>query len=386
MFDRIIELLRKEFIQLFRDKRMRMIVFVMPIIQLLIFGYVLILDINNVNFGVLDMDKTYESRNVINAFEASPYFTLNLYAKNEKELENGILSGNISLGIKINSGFQSELKKSKTTCIQTFVDGSISNLAAVSIAYTNQVIQNYNMRIMKDRYYRSIGLISEELRSRFPKLGVSGLDVRIRSIYNPDMESRNFYLPCVIALLITVLTLLLTSMAIVREKEIGTMEQLIVTPIKTYELIIGKTIPFVLIGIFDTILTTVFGLLWFKVPLYGSIIVLSAGVIVYLLCTLSLGLLISIISKTQQQAMMTSFLILYPLMLLSGFMFPIENMPIFFQYITYLNPLRYFIIIIRGVFLKGSGFSILWTEFTCLFLLGMALFVLSVTKFTKKLG
>jgi len=386
MFNRLTELLRKEFIQLFRDPRMRMIIFVMPVIQLIIFGYVLILDVNNVNFGVLDMDKTYESRTLIDTFNGSPYFTLKLYAKNEKELEEGILSGNISLGLKINSGFQSDIKRSKTTTIQSFIDGSISNLAAVSMAYTNQVIQNYNMQMMKSRYYRSIGLIQEDLRARFPKLGSSGLDARIRSIYNPDLDSRNFYVPCVIALLITVLTLLLTSMAIVREKEIGTMEQLIVTPIKSYELILGKTIPFVLVGIFETALISIVAVLWFKITIHGSLLLLGLAVIIYLFCTLSLGLLISIISKTQQQAMMTSFLILYPLMLMSGFMFPVENMPEFFQYVTYLNPLRYFIVIIRGIFIKGLDFESLFPQFLGLSIIAMILFVLSVTKFTKKLG
>ena len=247
----------------------------------------------------------------------------------------------------------------------------MSNMASERIAYTLNVLQRFNNQLIRELYAQ--------------KMDYGKIDGRIRTWYNPNLESRIFFVPGIVAFLIMLFTLILTSMAIIREKEAGTMEQLIVTPLKSSELILGKTIPFIIIAQAQMGLVTSFAVYWFDIPMVGSIPLLIAATCLFLLSTLGIGLFISTISVTQQQAMMTTFFFILPFFMLSGFVFPIANMPAVVQWLTYLNPLRYFLVIIRGIFLKGTGIFVLWPQFLGLAVLGLIVFTGAVSRFRKRL-
>jgi len=365
--ERIKQMVIKEFIQIFRDKRMKAIVFFIPVMQTLVFGYAVTTDVNNVPTAVYDLDRSPASRELIRRFSSSGYFDVTFSADSTSQLQDALDRGSITLAIQINRGFSTDLKKRKPTAIQVLVDGTDSNTAMVAMDYVNRIVQKYG----------------KELSGA----GVpQPLDVRSRAWYNPELKSKNYNVPGVIAMVIMLTSLLLTSMAIVREREIGTMEQLMVTPLRPAELILGKTIPFALIAIFDVVLVTVIASLTFHIPIRGSLLLLLLCTVIYLLSVLGIGLFISTIAKTLQQAMMATFLYYMPAVLLSGFMFPIENMPTVFQYVTYANPLRYFLVIIRGIFLKGNGITILWPQMAGLLILGIVVITVSSLRFKKRLG
>jgi len=370
MLERIKRMVVKEFHQIFRDRRMRPIIFVTPIIQLIVFGYAVTTDVNNVSMAVYDLDKSYESRALIRRFEASGYFRILRYVNAPEEVRLLLDKGKVLAVLQTNHGFSADIKKGKQTEVQVLFDGTDSNTALVAMSYANAIIT---------QYARSLGS---------PKINATAikLDVRARAWYNPDLRSRNYNVPGVIAIMIMLICLLLTSMAIVREREIGTMEQLMVTPLKPLELILGKTIPFAVIGFFDMFLVTIVGVSWFSITIQGSLLLLVLCTGIYLLSVLGIGLFISTVSRTQQQALMGTFLFFAPAVLLSGLMFPIENMPVAVQYGTYLNPLRYFLVIIRGIFLKGNGVNILWPQMLALFILGTTVMTISALRFKKRLG
>jgi ABC-2 type transport system permease protein len=370
MFERIRQMIIKEFIQVFRDRRMKAIIFVVPLIQLMIFGYAVTMDVNNIPTAVYDLDKSYESRELLRRLESSGYFDILYFVESPEAIKELLDKGKVITAIQMNRGFSADIKKGIKTEVQILLDGTDSNTATIAMNYASRVVA---------KYAADIGM---KHLSSSPAL----LDVRTRAWYNPDLKSRNYNVPGVIALMIMLICLLLTSMAIVREREIGTMEQLMVTPIKPIELILGKTVPFALIGFFDMFLVAVVGLSWFNIPIRGSIPLLTLGTAIYLLSVLGIGLFISTISKTQQQALMATFLFFAPAVLLSGFMFPIENMPEIIQYGTYLNPLRYFLDILRGIFLKGNGINILWPQMAALLALGITVITISSLRFTKRLG
>jgi ABC-2 type transport system permease protein len=370
MFERIRQMIIKEFIQVFRDRRMKAIIFVVPLIQLMIFGYAVTMDVNNIPTAVYDLDKSYESRELLRRLESSGYFDILYFVESPEAIKELLDKGKVITAIQMNRGFSADIKKGIKTEIQILLDGTDSNTATIAMNYASRVVA---------KYAADIGI--KHLPSS-PAL----LDVRTRAWYNPDLKSRNYNVPGVIALMIMLICLLLTSMAIVREREIGTMEQLMVTPIKPIEFILGKTIPFALIGFFDMFLVAVVGLSWFNIPIRGSIPLLTLSTAIYLLSVLGIGLFISTISKTQQQALMATFLFFAPAVLLSGFMFPIENMPEIIQYGTYLNPLRYFLVILRGIFLKGNGINILWPQMAALLAIGITVITISSLRFTKRLG
>jgi ABC-2 type transport system permease protein len=262
------------------------------------------------------------------------------------------------------------------------VDGTDSNTASVVMSYAQRIVGEYSRSILEKRLNRLPDL-PPSLKQPFYKKG--GIEIQSRAFFNPNLESRNFYVPGIIALLIMLVTLILTCMAIVREREIGTMEQIMVSPIRPVELILGKTIPFALIGYIDVALVTIVGVFLFDVPIRGSIALLFFATTLYLLSSLGIGLFISTISRTQQQAMMTMFFFFVPAILLSGFIFPIANMPAWAQYLTYANPLRYFLIIIRGIFLRGNGLEVLWPQLLSLAILGTIVFTFSSLRFRKRL-
>lgn len=368
---RIRELVRKEFIQLFRDKKNRPILVIAPLVQLLVFGYVVTTDIRNISVGFLDQSRTRESRMLMDAFNANTTFDIVYVTDKPADLETKLLKRKIDLAVKVNPDFSERIRKGETASIQILADGSMSNMASVRIAYTSLVLDGLNQTLIKELY---------PFRMDYGKI-----DGRVRTWYNPNLYSQNFFVPGIVAFLIMILTLLFTSMAIIKEKEAGTMEQLIVTPVKPFELILGKTIPYIIIALAQMVAVTVFAIFWFNIPLAGSIALLAFATCLFLLSTLGIGLFISTISSTQQQAMMTTFFFILPFFMLSGFVFPIANMPEVVQWLSYLNPLRFFLVVIRGVFLKGVGLSVLWPQLVALAIVGFIVFTGAVSRFRKRL-
>ncbi len=376
MFERIRHMLIKEFIQVFRDPKMRGVIFVAPVIQLLIFGYAVTLDIHNVSLALLDYDNTVDSRDLASRFERSGYFRIVARPQNDAEARELVDRGRARLVLKVNKGFSEDLRAGRTALAQVLVDGTDSNTAGVVLQYSGKIAAAYSRQIRLE--------LLDRLRGALPLPGE--VVVESRAWFNENLESRNFYVPGVIALLVTLITLQLTSMAVVREKEIGTMEQIIVTPIKPVEFILGKTVPFAIIGLVDAIVVMLVGVFWFEIPIRGPLSVFLLGIGVYLLTSLGVGLFISTNSNTQQQAMMGTFFYFMPAILLSGFIFPIANMPVLVQWLTVINPMRYFLVIIRGVFLKGVGLDILWPQFVALTILGVLTLLLASRRFHKTLG
>lgn len=368
---RVRELVRKEFIQVFRDKRNRPILVLSPLIQLVLFGYVVTTDVRDIRVGAVDHSKTPESRRLLESFDANPTFRILYRLEDPKALDRLILRQKVDLGIWIPPDFQSTIRKQKTAAVQVIADGSMSNMAAVRIAYTSNVVDGYNTRLLQEHIKR--------------KIQYGEIDLRVRTWYNPNLDSQFYYVPGIVAFLVMLLSLLLTSMAIVREKESGTMEQLIVTPLRPFEMILGKTIPFILIAQAQMIMVALFALFWFNIPMAGSASLLMAATCLFLLSTLGIGLFISTVSRTQQQAMMTNFFFIVPFFMLSGFVFPIANMPLGVQWLTHLDPLRHFLVIIRGIFLKGTGIAVLWPQFLELAVLGVVVFTGAVFRFQKRL-
>jgi ABC-2 type transport system permease protein len=372
MWERLWQMLVKEFIHIFRDPRMRAVVFVTPIIQLVVLGYAATTDLSEVRTAVADLDRSAESRELVRRLEASGHFRLVAHASAPRALGDLLDRGRVRLALQIDPGFASDLRRGRPAVVQVLVDGTDSNAAGVVADHVSRIVARLNRDLARAG---RPGPAAEE----------AGLDLRIRTWYNPDLRSQLYYVPGVIAILIMLTSLLLTSMAIVRERELGTMEQLLVTPIRPVELILGKTIPFALIGFFDVALITAVAVFWFQVPIRGSLVLLFAATACYLLSALGIGLSISTVSRTQQQALMTTFLFFQPAMLLSGFVFPIANMPPAVQYLTYLNPLRYFLTIIRGIFLKGNGLDVLWPEVLALLVLGTVVMAVSSLRFRTRL-
>lgn len=375
MWERIYRMLVKEFIQVLRDPRMKALIFVMPVIQLIMFGYAVTTDVDHIKTAVCDLDKSPQSRALIERFTASGYFTIVDNPDRPEQLGELLDRSKIIIGIQINRGFAEDLKAGRQAVIQTIVDGTDSNTGTVAMDYAQRITQDYSRA----------RVVPGELDQLAPSQATP-IELRSRAWFNPDLKSRDFNVPGVIAVVVLLISLLLTAMAIVREREIGTMEQLMVTPIRSFELILGKTLPFVLISFIDVLVVTAIGVTWFNVPIHGSLALLLFGAGLYLMSTIGIGLFISTVSQTQQQALMSSFFFYLPAVLLSGFMFPISNMPEPAQWLTYLNPLRYFLVIIRDIFLKGSGWDILWPQFAALAVLGTALLTISSLRFKKRMA
>ncbi len=376
MFTRITSLITKEFLQVFRDPRMRFTIFVSPLVQIFIFGYAATMDITNIPTAIYDLDNTKQSRDIIRLFSYSKYFDIRRYLRTESDIKDVMDHSVIKGVIKFNRGFAQDLTSNRTAQLQIIVDGTDSNAAQIILGYSGTIIANYNSRILKQR-----GEIFLKRKDIYPVV-----DLRDRRWFNVNLESRNYYLPGVIAMIVTLMSLILTSMAIVREKEIGTMEQLIVSPIKPIELILGKIMPFGIIAIVQMIMIATVGVLWFHVPLIGSIPLLFGATLIYLLTSLGIGLFISTVSSTQQEAMMSIFLFYFPAILLSGFAFPVANMPHWVQIITIFNPLKYYLIILRSIFLKGVGIFVLWDEILALLAMGIVVITASSLRFRKNLG
>ena len=375
MHERIKHMLIKEFIQIFRDPRMRGVIFLMPIIQLFVFGYAVTTDVKHIPTMVYDLDNSVASRELVSRFTSSGYFELIGHAPHERRIRELMDRGDIGAAFQIDKGFEEDLLAGRPAQVQLIVDGADSNTAGIVLGYSSTIAGRFSTEIESSRVARMTGGAGKTGR----------VVLQTRAWFNENLESRNFYVPGVIAIIVMLITLMLTSMAVVREKEIGTMEQIMVSPITPLEFILGKTVPFALIGFADAVLITVLGVFWFGVPIRGSLLVLLVATGLYLVTTLATGLFISTVSQTQQQAMMSTFFFYLPAVLLSGFMFPIANMPRAIQWLTYLNPLRYFLVIIRGVFLKGVGPGILWPQMLALGVMGVVTLWLAAKRFHKTL-
>lgn len=376
MIGRIFHLLLKEFLELKRDKSARLRLLVPPVLQMLLFGYAATFEVFNVATVILDQDQTQESRALVADFVHSSRFKLVADATERRHVQDAVESSTAQLGIVVPQGFSELLRKGQSAPLQVLVDGTNSNTALIALGYVGQISGAFGQTYAQDlaqRTGRALGrpLVNVNLQERY--------------WYNPNLNSRWFFVPGLIGTLTLITIVNLTAFAIVREREVGTLEQLLVTPIQPIEFIIGKTLPFFLIGLIEVSLVAVVGMLWFQVPFKGNPMVLLLGTCLFLFSVLAIGLLISTLCKTQQQAFASNFFVLNPMFILSGFSFPISSMPDALQWLTYLDPLRYFLIIIRGTYLKGVGIDVLWPQMAALAALGLGLFALAVLRFRKSL-
>jgi ABC-2 type transport system permease protein len=385
MRQRLRHMIRKEFIQTVREPRMRTLLFLPPLIQLLIFGYAVNLDVDTARIAWMDQDNSPQSRALLSEFQGSGRFILAAAPSNASEMQELLDRGKVDGVVRVLPGFARDIERGRATSVQVLLDGTNSNTASIVAAYASQTIGRYSSEVMLERQREK--LVGGTMMSGGPiRAAVPQVEGETRVWFNPDLRSRNYFIPGVVVNIIMLVTLSLTAMAIVREKEIGTIEQIMVTPIGRLEFILGKTIPFALIGFLDVILISLVAVFWFDVPIEGDPLLLLASTGLYLMSTLGVGLFISTVSRTQQQAMMTAFFFMQPAILLSGFIYPIANMPAVIRWLTYLNPLRYFLVIIRGVFLKGVGVQVLWPQMAGLAVLGTILLALASTRFKKTMA
>lgn len=372
----IIHFVKKEFLQFKRDPKMFGIILVAPVFQLIFLGYAANLDINKIRLVVFDQDRSSTSRELINSITSSGYFKLVGYSTDYKKVTEMLDYGKCIVALVIPNDFEKNIFKKNPAKLQAILDASDGNTASIAAGYLQQNVLQFAQSISFEMFQKSGKKITP----------VGTILPEIRIWYNPTLKTRNYMVPGIVGLLLSIITLLLTSLAIVKEKEIGTMEQLIVTPLKPYQIIIGKLIPFIVLGFIAVIIVLTAMRLIFDIPVKGNLYFLFLSSFFYILSTLGLGLFVSTISKTQQQAMMISvFWVMMPMVYLSGFAFPIENMPKVLQYISYIIPLRYFINIIRGVISKGLGFSELWLNSLILLVMGIFILVLSALRFQKRL-
>jgi ABC-2 type transport system permease protein len=366
----LLRIVVKEFLQLRRDKKMIPAMIIGPLVQLLALGFAANLDVTDVPMALVDLDRTSASRALVDRFVASGRFRLVAADPDARSAGDRLAEGSADVVLVIDAGFQARTESGRTAHVQVLADGTDSNSAVVGLGYASRII----------------GEASADLARRDGAGAVGSIDLVPRVWYNPDLKSRWFYVPAILAMVLMLVTMILPSMAVVREKEIGTLEQLIVTPVRSWQLIVGKLAPFFVIGVLDMLLVSGLVVFLFRVPLRGSFLLLAGITCLFLLTTLGLGLLVSTLVRTQQQAMMTAtFLLMVPMIYLSGLIFPIENMPQPIQWATYAIPLRYYNNVIRGVFLKGSGLEILWREGLVLAGFGVTVLTLAALRFRKKL-
>jgi ABC-2 type transport system permease protein len=365
--------MRKELLELKQDPRLFGIVILAPIIQLNVLGYAATTDVKDIPIAIVDADRSTASRDLIHRFESSANFKIVAMPGSTSEIDSYLDRGEAWMAISIPPDYGRKVASGRPTTIQLVADGTDSNSTGVAMGYAQTLIGGY--------------IQDQAAAARPGGASLTLVQPEIRVWFNARLESRDFMIPGIVALLLLVITTNLSAMAIVREKEIGTLEQLNVTPLARWELITGKLLPYGFIGIIDVVLVLIVAVYWFEVPMRGSIPLLFAMSLIYLLSTLGLGLFVSTISQTQQQAMMTTtFFFMMPMLYLSGFIFPIEDMPAWIQPLTYLIPLRYFLVIVRGIFQKGIGLEILWPHALALFAWGATVLALATLRSSKRLG
>jgi ABC-2 type transport system permease protein len=365
---RIQAIAKKEFIQIRRDSLSLAIAFFMPVVQLLIYGYAITFDVDNLTTVVYDQDKSSYSRELVAEFEKSGYFSIAAYVEQDQELDMYLDSGKAKIAISIPPQFSQNIRTHKEAQIGIMLDGSNSNTATIASGYIAAIAQSFPQRIAGNRITPLI-------------------EARTRVWYNTDLKSRNFLVPGLIAIIMATVVALLTALTISREWERGTMEQLIATPVKTPELIIGKLIPYFIIGMIDMVISVLMGVFLFHVPLKGSVALLAILSCIFLIGGVCQGMLISIMAKYSQAlasqiALLSTFL---PTFLLSGFIFSIANMPRPLQFVTYIIPARYFVTILKGIFMKGSGIGLLWQETLLLTVYALIVFIAANRRFQKRI-
>jgi ABC-2 type transport system permease protein len=376
MFERLKHILIKEFIQLWRDRWGRFRLVIVPIIQMLAFGYAATFEVYHVSTAVLDFDRTQESRELVARFTSSNRLNVIKVARSQQEINDAIDDSTAVVALVVHAGFANLLRKGQAAPLQVIVDGTNSNTALIALGYINTISAQFSQDYGADLARRIGGM--QAMRT-------VRVTLEQRPWYNADLNGRWFFIPGVIGTLTLVIVVNLTAFAIVREREIGTLEQIMVTPMRPTEFILGKTVPFLLVGLGEVSLVAAVGTLWFQIPFVGNPLVLLLGTVLFLLSTLALGLLISTICSTQQQAFATNFFVLNPFFILSGFAFPISSMPEVLQWFTYLNPLRYFLVVIRGTFLKGVGIDVLWPDLAAMAMIAASLLSISILRFRKSL-
>ena len=379
---KVLQILKKEIIQILRDVKLRALLIGPPVIQLIIFGYAVNMDVQNIRTAVVDCDDSVYSREFTAHLASNKYFVISEHFNNAEEVAPAIDSGKVVCAVVIERDFMKNIENGKTAAIQVIHDGTDSNTATMVINYTNVIAMSYAKGIQRDRIEK---MNIKRSQTGAPPLKIGAIAIEPRTWFNETLESRNYFVPGLMGTIIMLITLMLTSMAIVREKEIGTMEQLMVTPVKPIEIILGKTLPFVFVGLFQALLILTVAVFWFGIPVKGSIALLLFGALIFIISCLGFGILISTISNTQQQAMLITSFFFLPAMTLSGFMFPINNMPYLVQLFTYLIPLRYFLIIIRGIVLKGVGLEVLYGQYLALIVISALIFIFSVKRFHKSI-
>jgi ABC-2 type transport system permease protein len=376
MGTRVVSLLAKEFIQIFRDPRMRTVVFLPPIIQMLVFGYAARLDVRHIATAVFDQDASRLSRELVAALSSSGYFDIDRYVADAAEARRILDYSEAQLVVRVPPGFEREVQAGRGAAVQLLIDGSDAVVASTVLAYAQNVTANLSARLVVERADRLLGM----------RPVTTPVQLRSRVWYNENLESRNYFIPGVIGIITSLVSLLLTSMAVVREREIGTIEQIIVTPLRPLELMLGKAGVPAMIAIVDVMVVTLVAVFWFAVPMRGSLVLLLGGTLLFLSAMLSAGLLISTVSATQQQAVMTTFLFFFPAILLSGFAFPIGSMPVAVQWLTLANPLRYYMRFLRSVFLTGAGLDLLWPQLVGMAALAPLFIGLATARFRTKLS
>jgi ABC-2 type transport system permease protein len=373
--DRIWQLIVKEFIQILRDPRARFSLIAPPIVQMLIFGYAASFEVRHVTTAVVDLDHSQESRELISHFSNSEYFDITRNLADMGQVADLIDRRKVALVIHVMPGFAENLRKGQTASVQVILDGTDSNTALVALGYVSNIAQRFSQHYFEDRI----------IRSRPDVARIPSVELVQRPWFNPDLDSSWFFVPGTIGALTLTLVMTMTAFAIVREREIGTLEQIMVTPVSSAELIAGKTVPYLLIALIQLAIVALLAVFWFRVPFHGSLLVLILGSLFFIFSVLAIGLLISTVSATQQQAMVTSFFFIMPAITLSGFSFPISSMPTFLQWLTYVDPLRYYEVLLRDSFLKGNGIAILWPQMLAMAILGGVLITFASVRFHKTL-
>jgi len=372
---RILHIIRKEFIQIRRDKGLMKMVVLTPLIQLLIYGYVVATDIRALPVVVFDQSESEESRRLVDRFISSGYFTLEEHAPNQAAVTEHLNSGRSIMAIVIPTDYARDVRRGVSAKVQLLLDGTNSNTATIALGYANGVIAVENDARLQDNFsQKGIRIVQ------------AGIREEARVWFNPSLRAINYMVPGIICVLLMELMVPLTAFSLVRERERGTIEQLTVTPIRATEMLIGKSIPYVVIGLADSAMILAAGTFWFNVPVSGSLVTLVAFSSLFIMVVLGLGILIATLVGTQQQAALTAQFVLVPNMLLSGFMFPIESMPQAMQYFTVILPMRYYLVIVRGIMMKGLGFAELWDQALALGILGLIIFSISWLRFRKDFG
>ena len=372
MIARTFTIARKELWHIVRNRRTLAIIFLIPIVQLFLLGYAATTDIEHLRTAVLDRDQTAQSRELIQAYSNSNYFDIVVHVSTEEELAELVDWGKVRAGLIVPAGYGGDISAGERASIAFVIDGSDPNVAGTVYAASQQVGQAQSMRIIE----RRLGISPDDMMA---------LEVRPRVWYNPEMKSVNFMIPGLMGMVLFMITTMLTALAIVREREQGTIEQLLVTPIRPIELIVGKVIPYVSVAFFNVLEVLALGTFWFGVPIHGSVTLLLVLSAVFLISSLGLGIFISSAASTQQEAMMLVWFIMLPSIFLAGFFFPIEAMPCFLQVISYVIPLRYILVIFRGIILKGVGLDVLINEVAALLIFGAGIMIVAATRFRKRL-